>query len=147
MATNRIPIDAPPAAVWSVLEDPGSYAEWVVGASEVRDVEGEWPEPGSTFHHTQGIPKLGLRDTTSVLEVDPLRRLLLRVRLRPLVEADVELQLRPLGRGTEVTMTERPVAWIGGLIHNPLSDLVLHLRNTVALRRLRRLSLERAQAA
>lgn len=95
---------------------------------------------GSTFHHTQFVPKLGLKDTTSVLECEPPDRILLCVRARPLVVAEVGLRLRGNGTGTSVTMTETPVGGIAGPIHNPLFDLGLRIRNAESLRRLKRLA-------
>jgi uncharacterized protein YndB with AHSA1/START domain len=140
MAVNRIITNASPEAVYSVLSDPHTYAHWVVGASEVRGVEGAWPEPGSTFHHTQFLPKVGLKDTTTALESRAPRYLRMEVRTRPFVVAHVELSLRSTEGGTEITMTETPVRGLVGRIHNPLFDVGLHIRNIEALRRLRNLA-------
>lgn len=40
-------VDAPAEAVWSVLADGWSYANWVVGAARVRDVDPGWPAQGT----------------------------------------------------------------------------------------------------
>ncbi len=40
-------VDAPAEAVWSVLADGWSYANWVVGAARVRDVDPGWPAQGA----------------------------------------------------------------------------------------------------
>jgi uncharacterized protein YndB with AHSA1/START domain len=140
VAQNQIFIARAPEDVFGVLADPFSYEHWVVGSSEIRDVEGNWPEVGATFHHTQFVPRVGLKDTTSVLEIEKNRRLLLCVRARPAVVAKVELRLEPEGEGTTVTMTESPIGGIAGPIHNPLFDLGLRLRNAESLRRLRKLA-------
>ena len=140
MAVNKIEIDRAVEQVFSVLSDPYSYEQWVVGSSEIRDVDGVWPGVGSTFHHTQFLPRVGLKDTTTVLECESPIRLLLCVRTRPLVVATVELRLEAAGGGTSVTMIETPVGGIVGPIHNPLFDAGLKLRNTESLRRLKRLA-------
>jgi hypothetical protein len=111
----------------------------------VRDVDSEWPQPGSRFHHSVGLRPLTLSDHTKVLDVDPLRRLVLEAKARPLGTARVELVLTPTGSGTHVTMVEEPAdpfTWL--LTSNPVAQRLLRLRNDEALRRLRRLSEERA---
>jgi uncharacterized protein YndB with AHSA1/START domain len=140
MAVVDIDIEAAPEQVFEVLSVPASYEDWVVGSSEIRDAEGGWPSEGATFHHTQGIPRVGLKDTTSVLESDPPNYLCLCVRARPVVIAKVELRLTPAGAGTHVEMTEAPVGGWLAPIHNPLFDLGLKIRNAESLRRLKRLA-------
>ena len=39
MAVNDITIDAPPEKVFALLADGRQYAEWVVGAKRIRDVD------------------------------------------------------------------------------------------------------------
>ena len=140
MSITEAYVNAPPDAVFDVLADPDSYAHWVVGASEIRGVDGRWPEPGSTFHHTQLVPRVGLRDTTSVIASNRPRQLVLLARFRPFMVAKVELRLRPKRSGTHVTMVEYPVGGFAKALHNPLMDGVLHVRNVESLRRLRRLA-------
>lgn len=144
MSVNDVFVAAPPGAVWAVLSDARTYAQWVVGSSEVRHVDGKWPEPGSTFHHTQGAFGVGLKDTTTVLGVDYGTRIELCVRTRPLVVARVDLELGPSGQGTRVVMRERPVAGVFGRLHNPVFDLALKVRNAESLRRLAKLARQRA---
>lgn len=146
MATVSIDVDAPPERVFEVLSVPENYEDWVVGASEIRDAEGNWPTQGATFHHTQGIPHLGLKDTTTVLESEPPSYLRLCVRARPVVVARVDLHLTPAGAGTRVKMVEVPVGGWLAKVHNPLFDLAFKLRNAESLRRLKNLA-ERASAA
>ena len=98
---------------------------------------------GSTFHHTQGIGPLGIKDTTSVVESAPGRRLVMEVRGRPLMVARVEMDLAKQGNGTEVTMVETPIRGWLGRFRNVLLEKTIELRNAQSLRRLRRLS-ERA---
>ena len=140
MATNHKLIDAPAEKVFTVLADPESYAHWVVGANEIRRYDESWPQEGATFHHTQGKWPLAVKDTTSVLELDGGRRLRLEVRTRPYVVAEVELELAPENGGTRVRMTEVPTGGLLKRIHNPLIDLLTHLRNARGLDRLARLA-------
>jgi uncharacterized protein YndB with AHSA1/START domain len=137
MARNTIRVDAPPRAVWDVLADPQLYANWVVGASTTRDVEGRWPEPGATLHHTQ---LLIVNDTTTVLESEPERRLVLEARTRPLLVARVDIKLEPDGDGTQVVLEEEPVGGAASVVPHGVSDRVTQLRNTEAVRRLKRLA-------
>lgn len=146
MAVNRIRAEIRPEAVFAVLADPDCYGKWVVGSSRIRDVEGPWPAVGSTFHHTQGVGPVGIKDTTTVLESEPGRRIVLEVRARPLVVARVELDLHANGGGTEVVMTEVPIGGPVGRLPAFASDPPVKLRNAESLRRLRKLAEKRGEA-
>ena len=141
MATNEKLIDAPIENVFTVLADPESYSHWVVGSNKIREYDAEWPDEGATFHHTQGKWPLTVDDTSSVVEVEADRRLVLEVRTRPFVVAKVDLELSPAEGGkTRVRMTERPIGGWVKPIYNPLLDLATYLRNAVGLDRLARLA-------
>jgi uncharacterized protein YndB with AHSA1/START domain len=137
MARNETYIDAPIASVWDVLCDPRLYANWVVGASSVHGVEGDWPALGSTLHHSQQIV---VRDTTQVKLVDPPRRIVLEARARPLVIAEVDIRLTPEGEGTRLVIIEHAVGALGGAVPEALTDPLIHLRNIASVARLKRLS-------
>jgi uncharacterized protein YndB with AHSA1/START domain len=141
MASTRTLISVRPERVFSVLSDPRSYADWVVGSSDIRDVEGDWPSLGTRLHHRVGIGPLAVADYTEVLEVDAPRRLLLDARAQPFGRAHVLLELEPQDGDTRVTMTETPADRKSELVAgNRISDVLLRLRNTESLRRLRRLA-------
>jgi uncharacterized protein YndB with AHSA1/START domain len=128
--------DARAETVWAVLADVEEYAQWVVGAKEIRDSEGDWPNVGAVFHHTQGLGPLPVvKDTSEVLECEPRRRLLLEVRVRPWLVGHVELQIEELGPRTCVRMIETTKA---GLMFplKPLLDRLYKARNVESLRRL-----------
>jgi uncharacterized protein YndB with AHSA1/START domain len=146
MSDNEIHVDAPPEAVWSVLADPETYGEWVVGASHVRGAEPDFPAPGSTFHHAQGMRPFIVEDTTTALAADRPHRLSLLVRVRPIMIGRVDFELIPVDGGTRVRMHEQPIAGLVAPLHNPLLDLVFKARNAESLRRLKRLAEERAGA-
>ena len=140
MAENHAYIDAPPDAVFDVLANAETYGHWVVGSSQIRGVEGDWPEPGAKFHHTQGAFGIGLEDSTSSIAAVRPRQLVTEVRFRPFMVGKVELRLRPRGRGTHVTMIEYPIGGPVAKIHNLLFDRVIWARNAESLRRLRKLA-------
>jgi uncharacterized protein YndB with AHSA1/START domain len=142
MATNETYVKASPEAVFGVLADARSYGHWVVGSSRTERVEGEWPEQGSFFQHVQGAFGIGLRDTTSVISVDPPREIVLEARIRPFAVNRVELRLRPHASGTRITIVEYATGGIAGLLYNPLLDRLTWLRNGEALRRLRKMAEE-----
>jgi hypothetical protein len=137
MSRNTIDVAVSPAAVWEVLADPRLYANWVVGASSTRAVEGRWPEVGSVLHHSQ---MLLVRDSTTVLESVPERRLVLEARARPLIVARVDLQLEPDGSGTYLVLDEEPIGGLGGQLPDAVLAAPLYLRNIVATKRLKRLA-------
>jgi uncharacterized protein YndB with AHSA1/START domain len=143
VAVTVLHVAASPEQVFAVLADARAYAEWVVGAEAVHRVDGPWPEPGATFHHTQGRRPLHLRDTTTVLEADPPRRLLLQVRARPAAVARVELVLRPVRDGTQVRMVETTVGGLLRLLPAVLREPGIDRRNRVSLGRLGELASRR----
>jgi uncharacterized protein YndB with AHSA1/START domain len=141
MARNRRLIDASPSAVFEVLSDPRSYAYWVIGSREVRDMDPDWPRPGSRFAHTVNIGPLRVQDYTSVEEVEPDRRLQLRAKARPFGTARVELELEPAdGEGTRVTIVEQAADPLTAFIFQPLTHLAVRRRNARSLERLAELA-------
>jgi uncharacterized protein YndB with AHSA1/START domain len=126
----------PADAVWEVLADARSYADWVVGAKEVRSVADRWPEPGSHFDHTVGVGPFTIDDNTKSLMSEPPNRLVMEARGRPLGRARIEMLMEGSGSSTEVTMTEHIVSpavmrWL-----HPLLGPLIRARNTESLRRL-----------
>ncbi len=134
--TQRI-VEAPPAAVWAVLSDGWTWAGWVVGASRIRDVEADWPAPGSRIHHSVGVWPALINDDTQVLEMIPGTELLLLARAWPAGEAQVRFRLEPHGSSaTLLTLKEDATAGPGLLVPGPARRAMLHLRNVEVLRRL-----------
>jgi uncharacterized protein YndB with AHSA1/START domain len=140
MATTTSHFAATPERVFSVLSDPRSYEYWVVGSKEIRHWDDDFPAVGSSFHHTFLIGPMPVRDSTTVLEADPPRRLKLRARARPTGIAHVTLEMAAEDGGTEVSITEVPVEGIAARLHNPLQDKLIQVRNVESLRRLKRLA-------
>jgi uncharacterized protein YndB with AHSA1/START domain len=136
MSTNKRLVDATPDQVWSVLADGWLYPLWVVGASRMREVDDEWPEPGARLHHSVGTWPLLIDDTTEVIESAPGTKLTLRARAWPSGEAGVTVHLRPNGSGTEVVIEEDAETGPATLVPRVLRDPPLRWRNVETLRRL-----------
>jgi uncharacterized protein YndB with AHSA1/START domain len=139
MATNDIHVAATPEAVFAVLSKPEQYAEWVIGTKRTETVDASWPAPGSKLRWTAGVGPLETSDVTEVVEAEPGRRLLLRARMRPVGETEIELVLEPSGGGTRIVMREEPVEGLVDATHTPVGDAVLSQRNERSLDRLREL--------
>ena len=140
MATSRRFIPVPPEAVWRVLAEPASYADWVVGSKRIRDADHTWPAVGSRFHHTVGVGPFTIDDHTASVACDPLHRLELRAHARPLGVAKVVLELEPCDRGTLLTITERPTGIQTPLALFPPLHVLTSLRNAESLARIERLA-------
>jgi uncharacterized protein YndB with AHSA1/START domain len=135
MSISRV-LRVPPERVWAELTDAWVYTSWVVGATHIRDVDENWPEPGSKLHHTVGPWPLTIKDDTLVVEADPPRRLVLHARAWPVGEARIELTLKPVPEGTELTMAEWPRRGPAAWTRNRLTDALLRARNRESLGRL-----------
>jgi uncharacterized protein YndB with AHSA1/START domain len=135
MATNEIHIDAPPDEVFALWADGCRYADWVVGAKEIRDVDPGWPKVGAKIHHTVGFGPITLDDNTEVVGLDEPKRLELDARVRPFGRARIELTVEADGTGSLVTMQE----WVTGVPHliKKGADVPIAARNVETLRRLK----------
>lgn len=123
-------------AVFAVLADGWLFPTWVVGASRMRDVDDRWPLEGSKLHHSFGVWPAVIDDTTTVLEWDPPRLLVIQPSGWPLGEARVTIEAKPRGSGCVVRMTERAVKGPGALVPHALVDIPLTVRNAETLNRL-----------
>ena len=134
-----------PERVFAVLADGWTYSDWVVGTAHIRDVDPDWPAPGTAIHHKAGPWPFSLRDTTVALDCEPPRMLLMAPRLWPLGAARVRLVLTPVGPATtRVQLTENVTAGPLRWLRTKVNDLALHWRNRESLRRLGDLAVHRA---
>jgi uncharacterized protein YndB with AHSA1/START domain len=139
MPPTEIHIDASPERVWEELALPATYEHWVVGSRTIESWDPEFPAPGAKFAHTQGKAPFVIRDETIVVACDAPRRLELLVKARPLLEAQVILELHPDGSGTRVVMDELPLRGLMALpIKLPPGRALTRARNTEALRRVKK---------
>ena len=101
--------DADPSTVWRALTEPESMGEWLG-----RPVEFTL-EPGAEGTLGGGAVDATATSTTAtatvlvVEEVDDERRLVFRWASATEAPTVVELDLRPVGRGRDLTIVERPV--------------------------------------
>jgi hypothetical protein len=137
-------IIAPVDLVWQVLIDPETYPEWLVGAKEIRDVDADWPEPGSSFHHSVGTGPFTINDRTTVKRIDHHRLLQLSVRARPFIAAVASFCLVSDGHRTVVSLEEEPEVPVIGQLVRPVLDPATHHRNHRSLRQLERFVASRA---
>jgi hypothetical protein len=135
VVTRRI--HAPAAEVWAVLADGWLYATWVVGASRIRAVDPQWPDPGSRLHHSFGVWPALIDDHTDVLTADPGRELLLKARGWPAGESRIRIKVTGIGtHGSIVSIAEDTIGGPGRLIPQRARQLLISRRNSEALRRL-----------
>lgn len=146
MARSELVVGAPPERVWEVLATPPYYADWVVGSSEIRSWDEEWPAVGSRFYHRVGLKPLLIADHTEVIEAEPPWTLVLRAKARPLGVARVGMVIVSHPAGSLVTMIEDPDVPLAGLFVPPPVHALLRIRNGESLRRLRALA-ERSAGA
>ena len=133
--------------VFGVLIDPATYPEWLVGASDMRSVDDDWPHPGSRFHHRVGFGPLTIADSTEVLAVEPGRMLRLGVRARPLISAVVTFVVIGDGTSCVVTLEEEPAPRAIGNLVRPVLDPLTHVRNHRSLKQLDQFLLTQPRAA
>jgi hypothetical protein len=141
MSVNERVLDATAEQITAVLADGWNYADWVVGAVHIRDVDATWPSPGSKVHHRIGGWPLTINDNTEVTAYEPGRLLVLRARARPFGEATVRLSWEAVGpNACRVRMQEEFVGGPAVALRNQIADVVLHARNSESLNRLEHLT-------
>jgi hypothetical protein len=136
MAYTSIELNARVDVVHDVLIDVHTYPRWLIGASEIRDVDRTWPAPGSCFHHRVGVGPLKLSDDSCVLEHEPARMLRLAVRVRPFLSAVVTFRLVGERQRCVLTWEEDPALRLIGNLVRPLLDPLTHVRNHRSLQRI-----------
>lgn len=145
MAVVERVIATTPERIFAVLADGWSYSDWVVGTAHIRDVDPGWPSPGTRIHHQGAVWPLSIKDTTVAVLSEPPYELLIRPRVWPLGEFTVWVTLTPLSeRQTKVILREGFAAGKVRQLSTKLNDVLLHVRNEEALRRLEDLAIRRA---
>jgi hypothetical protein len=130
-------VNAPPDVVWAVLSDGWMYGMWVVGASRIREVDQNWPQPGSRIHHSVGLWPVLINDHTEVLSATVGSELLLKARAWPAGEAHVRLTIEAArAEHSTIRMVEDVTAGPGRIVPRPARQLLITPRNTETLRRL-----------
>lgn len=139
MALLNVLVKRSPEQVWDFLSQGHRYAEWVSGTREIRDVDDNWPEIGSSIHFTVGIGPLVLEDSTTVRNAEPPHMLELEVHAGRIGTARLLFEIRPWGEHTVVVLDEHPLSGPGAHFHNMVIDLALRLRNRRMLDKLAKL--------
>ena len=85
----------------------------------------------------------GIEDSTSVIDSEACRRLVLRARARPAGIAEVVLTIEPNGSGSKVQMEEKAVEGPAALIPELVLAPLIKARNIESLRRLGELACAR----
>ncbi len=110
MAARHHLIDRAPSAVWAVLEGERLYGTWVVGTSESRREQGDWPEPGSSIAYSVRLGPREFTGRTVVRRIEKPRTL--EAEAGPLGSARIALDIRPWGDKALVPSTNtRCAAW------------------------------------
>jgi uncharacterized protein YndB with AHSA1/START domain len=140
VSRNETVIDAPVEVVFDVLRDARRYEDWVLGAWRIRDVDPDFPEPGSRFGHKIGIWPLFIHDETKVLRREDESRLVLQAEVGAFGAATVDLRLSPDGDRTRIALIERPVTGPMRWFHNPVQDRAFWVRNWISLQLLKKIA-------
>lgn len=122
-------IERSPEAVWAVLEDGHSYADWVVGTRKIHEVDEDWPAVGSCLRYQLGVGRLTVQDTTIVRRLEPGRELELEARAGWLGSARISFDVRPWGKNTLIIIDEHPLTGPGARWHNAVVEVLLRFRN------------------
>jgi uncharacterized protein YndB with AHSA1/START domain len=151
VTTTALGIDAPPEVVFATLVDADAYPQWLVGAKHIRRVTSTWPAPGSSFHHSIGFGPLAIKDSTTVVDNQSPRLLVLLAGIGPLGSARVRFTVTPDGEGgshlsVEEEPTTGPLKALWNPATRPLVAFGLWGRNAASLQALRALAEDRARA-
>jgi uncharacterized protein YndB with AHSA1/START domain len=121
---------------FATIVDPTTYPHWLVGAKSIREVDADWPHPGSRFHHVVGVGPLQLPDHTEVLAIEPGYRLQLKVKARPFITAVATFTVVGDDERCVVSIEEEPTIRSLGNLVRVVMDPTVHVRNHRSLRRL-----------
>ncbi len=125
-----------PPQVFLALNDGASYDQWVVGTRKIRDVDLGFPAPTTAIHYTVGYAPLQKDGRTVVKAIDPDRQLELEAKAWPGGTMRIGITVEAVADGCEVSIEEHPLHGPAKVLHNPLLDLVIKMRNVETLRRL-----------
>ncbi|HEU5008495.1 MAG TPA: SRPBCC family protein [Jatrophihabitantaceae bacterium] len=127
--------DASPERVWQLLADPYTWAHWVAGTSAIRDADAHWPASGARLYHRFGPRPLAVRGHTTVVDVDPARRIGLLASALPYALVRIEITVAQAAGRTRVELCEQLVGGLGMRLPR-LSRPVQLARNRRSLHRL-----------
>ncbi|MFJ3089388.1 SRPBCC family protein [Streptomyces sp. NPDC086838] len=138
MAVRHRLIEASVADVWRILADPSRYSDWVVGTSDSRPRDGNWPEVGAGLTYALGIGRWSVQGRTTVRRCEAPHVLELEADSGRIGTARIALEIRRWGDNALVTLDEHPLRGPAGKLHNTVVDAVIQLRHRSVLARLAR---------
>ncbi|MFD5042051.1 SRPBCC family protein [Streptomyces sp. NPDC058377] len=124
------------ADVWTVLADGTRYGDWVVGTSDSRPKDGEWPQVGSSIAYRVLLGRWTVSGSTVVRNCEEPRLLELEAYSGWLGTARISIDVRPWGEDSLVIIDEHPLRGPGGILHNTVVDALIQLRHRSMLARL-----------
>jgi hypothetical protein len=131
--------------LWDVIADGWTYSQWVVGNTRMRAVAADWPEPGSTIHHSIGVWPFIINDETVVESFVPGAELVLHAKARPFGGARIVLRLYDTPTGSRIEMLEEPVGGVLKMMPRHVSLALVYPRNRECTARLTALAERRAE--
>jgi hypothetical protein len=140
-------IEAPPDAVWAVVEPISDHVEWMADAEAIRFTSDRHEGVGTTFECDTKVGPFRLTDLMEITEWEPLT--VMGVRHSGLVTGTGRFTLRPAGPGRTEFMWEEDLTfpmWMGGPLRDPVGSRVLEVIWRRNLARLKRIVEERPQA-
>ena len=137
MARREAHLHVPPDRVFEVLEDGYSYVRWVIGTTEIRHVDADWPQVGSNLRYTVGWWPIRLRDRTVVRHFEPKRRLTLEALGRLSGSAVIDIEVIAEGDGSRVVIDEQPISGPAAKLHSAWLESFLRVRNVRMMRKLK----------
>jgi hypothetical protein len=124
-----------PEAVMEVLTDGWLFGLWVVGASHIRSVDADWPQPGSKIHHAVGAWPALVKDHSEAKVYESDGMLEMTARGWPLGEALVRIEVHEKDGSSHIALGERIVSGPGRFVR-PVERLLVVPRNKESLSRL-----------
>jgi hypothetical protein len=127
-------------ALWLVLADAASYAQWLLHLTEIRQIDGDWPTPGAAFEYRFRWGPIKLSGRATVLQAHPPGHVRVRWRRGLLGVSIADVSLQPVADRTVVRVTEEPEGLFAGVSTNPLVDGPRTANTVTSLDRLERLA-------
>lgn len=127
--------EASPEQVWRLLADPYSWADWVAGTSAIRAADTHWPASGARLYHRFGPRPLAVHGHTTVVDVEPARRIGLLASALPYAVVRIEITVDGSPGRTRVGLCEELVGGLGVRLPR-VSRAIQRARNRRSLDRL-----------
>ncbi|MFF4741878.1 MULTISPECIES: SRPBCC family protein [unclassified Streptomyces] len=138
MAVRHRVIGRSREAVWTVLENPRLYGDWVTGVASTRPIDEQWPAVGTALAYTIAVGRWSYEGYTVVRRHEPPDWLELEAHSGRLGTARVSIELRTWGEQTLIIVDEHPLRGFGGTVHVAPLEVFIQLRHRNLLANLAR---------